>query len=112
MVASHAELGSKPVRLVLVDDHEMVIEGLKAMLAAFKDRVQVVGQAGVPACHAVLMKDRFYGLCRVRRLRGCSGSVGVGGCGGRVAVGDWIEVGTVPVTRFAGARGRGGRCVV
>ena len=34
-----------PVRLVLVDDHEMVIEGLKAMLAAFKDRVQVVGQA-------------------------------------------------------------------
>ena len=33
------------VRLVLVDDHEMVIEGLKAMLAAFKDRVQVVGQA-------------------------------------------------------------------
>jgi hypothetical protein len=27
-------------------DHEMVIEGLKAMLAAFADRVQVVGQAG------------------------------------------------------------------
>ncbi|KWX25825.1 MULTISPECIES: response regulator [Mycolicibacterium] len=36
---------SSPVRLVLVDDHEMVIEGLKAMLAAFADRVQVVGQA-------------------------------------------------------------------
>jgi DNA-binding NarL/FixJ family response regulator len=34
-----------PVRLVLVDDHEMVIEGLKAMLAAFSDRVEVVGQA-------------------------------------------------------------------
>lgn len=34
-----------PVRLVLVDDHEMVIEGLKAMLAAFADRVSVVGQA-------------------------------------------------------------------
>ena len=34
-----------PVRLVLVDDHEMVIEGLKAMLAAFGDRVEVVGQA-------------------------------------------------------------------
>ena len=30
---------SPPVRLVLVDDHEMVIEGLKAMLAAFSDRV-------------------------------------------------------------------------
>ena len=36
---------SPPVRLVLVDDHEMVIEGLKAMLATFEDRVQVVGQA-------------------------------------------------------------------
>jgi DNA-binding NarL/FixJ family response regulator len=36
---------SPPVRLVLVDDHEMVIEGLKAMLAAFRDRVEVVGQA-------------------------------------------------------------------
>src|ERR1700759_3244995 len=33
------------VRLVLVDDHETVIEGLKAMLAAFSDRVEVVGQA-------------------------------------------------------------------
>ena len=34
-----------PVRLVLVDDHEMVIEGLRAMLTAFADRVEVVGQA-------------------------------------------------------------------
>src|SRR5690349_23778106 len=34
-----------PVRLVLVEYHEMVIEGLKAMLAAFSDRVEVVGQA-------------------------------------------------------------------
>jgi len=37
--------GSPPVRLVLVDDHEMVIEGLKAMLASFRERVEVVGQA-------------------------------------------------------------------
>ena len=36
---------AEPVRIVLVDDHEMVIEGLKAMLAAFSGRVQVVGQA-------------------------------------------------------------------
>ena len=34
-----------PVRVVLVDDHEMVIEGLKAMLAPFADRVEVVGEA-------------------------------------------------------------------
>ena len=39
-------LGARePVRIVLVDDHEMVIEGLKAMLAALPERVQVVGQA-------------------------------------------------------------------
>jgi len=36
---------AEPVRIVLVDDHEMVIEGLKAMLASFSGRVQVVGQA-------------------------------------------------------------------
>jgi DNA-binding NarL/FixJ family response regulator len=34
-----------PVRVVLVDDHEMVIEGLKAMLAPFASRVEVVGEA-------------------------------------------------------------------
>ncbi len=45
MAASHTGSVSSPVRLVLVDDHEMVIEGLKAMLAPFKDRLQVVGQA-------------------------------------------------------------------
>src|SRR6476659_6856536 len=41
----HMTSGSPPVRLVLVDDHEMVIEGLKAMLASFRERVEVVGQA-------------------------------------------------------------------
>jgi DNA-binding NarL/FixJ family response regulator len=44
-MASDSPLASRPVRIVLVDDHEMVIEGLKAMLAAFSDRVAVVGQA-------------------------------------------------------------------
>lgn len=37
---------TRPVRVVLVDDHELVIEGLKAMLARFAGRVRVVGQAG------------------------------------------------------------------
>jgi DNA-binding NarL/FixJ family response regulator len=35
-----------PVRLVLVDDHEMILAGLQAMLAGFTGRVRVVGQAG------------------------------------------------------------------
>jgi DNA-binding NarL/FixJ family response regulator len=34
-----------PLRVVLVDDHEMVIAGLKAMLTPFRQRVRVVGEA-------------------------------------------------------------------
>jgi DNA-binding NarL/FixJ family response regulator len=63
-----------PVRLVLVDDHEMVIEGLKAMLASFKDRVQVVGHA-VGADRAVDVVDDLQPdvvLCDVR-MQGSSG---------------------------------------
>ncbi|MFC4912686.1 response regulator [Actinomadura gamaensis] len=38
-----------PVRVVLVDDHEMILAGLSAMLAGFAGRVRVVGQAGTGA---------------------------------------------------------------
>ncbi|MCG5431835.1 response regulator transcription factor [Mycobacterium sp. MYCO198283] len=65
---------SDPVRLVLVDDHEMVIEGLKAMLVAFDDRVRVVGQAvGAERAGSVveeLAPDIV--LCDVR-MQGASG---------------------------------------
>ena len=44
-MASVSPLAPGPVRIVLVDDHEMVIEGLKAMLAPFSGRVEVVGEA-------------------------------------------------------------------
>jgi DNA-binding NarL/FixJ family response regulator len=63
-----------PVRLVLVDDHEMVIEGLKAMLAGFSSRVRVVGQA-VGAEQAVSVVDSLdpdVVLCDVR-MQGSSG---------------------------------------
>ena len=65
---------SSPLRLVLVDDHEMVIEGLKAMLLTFGDRVEVVGQAiGADQAIAVvrdLQPDIV--LCDVR-MQGSSG---------------------------------------
>jgi len=35
----------RPLRLVLVDDHEMVLEGLKALLGRYTGRVRVVAQA-------------------------------------------------------------------
>ncbi|NTY62024.1 response regulator transcription factor [Mycolicibacterium sphagni] len=63
-----------PVRVVLVDDHEMVIEGLKAMLSPFKNRVRVVGEAvGVEKALAVIasLKPDIV-LCDVR-MQGASG---------------------------------------
>ncbi len=65
---------SSPVRLVLVDDHEMVIEGLKAMLAAFEDRVVVVGHAvgAERALSVVAELNPDIVLCDVR-MQGCSG---------------------------------------
>jgi DNA-binding NarL/FixJ family response regulator len=65
---------TSPVRLVLVDDHEMVIEGLKAMLAAFADRVSVVGQAvGAERARDVVDElDPDIVLCDVR-MQGSSG---------------------------------------
>jgi DNA-binding NarL/FixJ family response regulator len=39
-------VGDRPLRLVLVDDHEMVIEGLKAVLGRYAGRVRVVASCG------------------------------------------------------------------
>ncbi|WP_299560604.1 response regulator transcription factor [uncultured Mycolicibacterium sp.] len=63
-----------PVRIVLVDDHEMVIEGLKAMLASYADRVQVVGHAvgAERALSVVTELDPDIVLCDVR-MAGASG---------------------------------------
>jgi DNA-binding NarL/FixJ family response regulator len=63
-----------PVRLVLVDDHAMVIEGLKAMLGGFQSRVRVVGQAvGVERAVKVIDSlDPDVVLCDVR-MQGSSG---------------------------------------
>lgn len=65
---------SSPLRLVLVDDHEMVIEGLKAMLMTFDDRVRVVGQA-IGAEQAITVVQELNPdivLCDVR-MQGSSG---------------------------------------
>ncbi|HEV2371627.1 MAG TPA: response regulator transcription factor [Streptosporangiaceae bacterium] len=62
------------MRVVLVDDHEMVLEGLKAMLARFAGRVRVVGEAASAeeAQRVVAALTPDVVLCDVR-LRGSSG---------------------------------------
>lgn len=63
-----------PLRVVLVDDHEMVIAGLKAMLAQFRGRVRVVGEAiGVEQVMPVVAGlNPDIVLCDVR-MQGASG---------------------------------------
>lgn len=65
---------SSPVRVVLIDDHQMVIEGLKAMLSPFADRIAVVGEAaGADRALAVIDELRpDIVLCDVR-MQGVSG---------------------------------------
>ncbi|SRR5579875_28283 len=45
----------RPLRLVLVDDHEMVLQGLKAILARFAGRVRIVGEAADAAAAGPLV---------------------------------------------------------
>jgi DNA-binding NarL/FixJ family response regulator len=67
-------MDGRPVRVVLVDDHEMVLQGLKAMLTRFTGRVRVVGEASSAeeAERVVAALDPDVVLCDVR-LRGASG---------------------------------------
>ena len=69
-----AVMDARPLRVVLVDDHEMVLQGLKAMLGRFLGRVRVVGEApdAEAAEKVVAALDPDIVLCDVR-LRGSSG---------------------------------------
>ena len=64
----------RPMRLVIVDDHQMVLDGLKAMLGPYREQVQVVGEASDPgeAMSLVTGLDPDAVLLDVR-LRGASG---------------------------------------
>ncbi|GII00816.1 response regulator [Planobispora takensis] len=65
---------SPPLRLVTVDDHEMVHDGLRAMLGSYRDQVQIVAEArdSDGAVKAVLSHEPDLVLLDVR-LRGESG---------------------------------------
>jgi DNA-binding NarL/FixJ family response regulator len=67
-------MAETPVRIVLVDDHEMVLQGLTSMLMPFRGRIRVVGQAtrADEAVRLVTDLDPDIVLCDVR-LQGASG---------------------------------------
>src|SRR2546423_7759537 len=63
-----------PLRVFLVDDHEMVLQGLTSMLMPFRGRIDVVGQAtrAEDAVQVVPGLNPDIVLCDVR-LQGASG---------------------------------------
>ena len=63
---------SEPIRLVLVDDHEMVLHGLAAMLSRFADQVRVVATASEvdEAVRVVTEHQPDVVLCDVRLRHG------------------------------------------
>jgi DNA-binding NarL/FixJ family response regulator len=65
---------SAPLRLVIVDDHQMVLDGLKAMLRPYASQVAVTGEAS-DASEAVSLVTRLQpdAVLLDIRLRGASG---------------------------------------
>ncbi|MGH3344100.1 MAG: response regulator transcription factor [Carbonactinosporaceae bacterium] len=65
---------SRPLRLVAVDDHQMVLDGLRAMLRSYRDQVEIVGEAIEPdeAIRLVAQQVPDAVLLDVR-LKGASG---------------------------------------
>ncbi|MGH3868292.1 MAG: response regulator [Pseudonocardiaceae bacterium] len=63
-----------PLRVVVVDDHQMVLDGLRAMLAAYSGQVEIVGEATEPelAMKIITGQEPDITLLDVR-LRGSSG---------------------------------------
>jgi DNA-binding NarL/FixJ family response regulator len=64
----------RPLRVVVVDDHQMVLDGLRAMLAAYSGQVEIVGEATEPelAMKVITGQEPDITLLDVR-LRGSSG---------------------------------------
>jgi DNA-binding NarL/FixJ family response regulator len=64
----------RPLRIVIVDDHEIVLQGLVSMLGRFLGRIRIVAQASdvSTAQDLIAALDPDVVLCDVR-LRGASG---------------------------------------
>lgn len=63
-----------PPRLVIVDDHQMVLDGLRAMLSSYQGNVQIVGEACEPEAAIALVADVQPDIVLLDvRLHGSSG---------------------------------------
>jgi DNA-binding NarL/FixJ family response regulator len=63
-----------PLRVVIIDDHQMVLDGLRAMLRPYAEQVEIVGECSEPA-DAVPIVDKLApdAVLLDVRLRGASG---------------------------------------
>jgi DNA-binding NarL/FixJ family response regulator len=68
------QVTSGPMTVVIVDDHQMVLDGLKAMLASYRDQVEIVGESSDPG-EAVRLAGELKpdAVLLDVRLRGASG---------------------------------------
>ena len=63
-----------PLRVVVVDDHQMVLDGLRAMLAAYSGQVEIVGEATEPELAMKIITGQEPDITVLDvRLRGSSG---------------------------------------
>ena len=69
-----------PIRLVLVDDHEMVIAGLSAMLASYRGRVRVVGRRSAPRAVGVVEALAPTSCCATSACRASAAWTCAGRC--------------------------------
>jgi DNA-binding NarL/FixJ family response regulator len=64
----------EPLSLVIIDDHQMVLDGLQAMLRPYRDQVQIVGETSDAREAAQLVADLTPDAVLLDvRLRGTSG---------------------------------------
>jgi DNA-binding NarL/FixJ family response regulator len=65
---------SGPLRVVIIDDHQMVLDGLRAMLRPYAEQVEIIGECSEPA-DAVAIVDKLApdAVLLDVRLRGASG---------------------------------------
>ena len=48
---------ARPITVLIVDDHQMVLDGLKAMLAPYQDQVRIIAEASEPAAALALATE-------------------------------------------------------